>query len=71
MTREINIPEFLNHPTEYITQPKKDYENYLNHIVRHTQQKSYFSGFISGVGLTLIVSWSIITVYLHIIRFII
>lgn len=56
MTSEVNIPEFLNNPKEYITQTEEEYNYYIRKAVNVGMRHGWMSGCKTGVCIGLIIA---------------
>ncbi len=59
MTSEVNIPEFLNNPKEYVTQTKEEYEHYMRKAVNVGMERGWVSGCKAGVCIGLLIALGI------------
>lgn len=59
MTSEVDIPEFLNNPKEYITQTKEEYDHYMRKAVNVGIERGWVAGCKAGVCIGLLVALGI------------
>lgn len=59
MTSEVNIPEFLNKPKEYVTQTKEEYNHHMRKAVNIGMERGWVSGCKAGVCIGLLIALGI------------
>ena len=66
MVNEVNIPEFLNNPKEYITQTKEEYDHYLRKAVKVGMERGWASGCKVGIFIGMLIALGIFYMFFRI-----
>lgn len=56
---EVNIPEFLNNPKEYITYTKEEYNHHIRKAINIGLKRGWLSGCKTGICIGLLIALGI------------